>query len=118
MIRIILILSLSFIISNSFAQVDSALVIAKEVKERLNKGANFCEMVRLYSEDTQTKANCGELGLFGKGQLVRPYEDAMVKLKIGQISDIVKTGYGYHIIQLVSVEKKEYDTRHILIKYR
>lgn len=116
--KIILIAIFSFTLNTLFAQVDSAMVIAKEVKARLNEGANFCEMVRLYSEDNQTKLNCGEIGVFGKGELSSTYEDAMVKLKIGQISDIVKTGYGYHIIQLTSVEKKEYGTRHILIRFR
>ncbi|HVD99758.1 MAG TPA: peptidylprolyl isomerase [Cytophagaceae bacterium] len=101
-----------------YAQVDSALAIAKEVKARLDAGADFCEMVRLYSEDTQTKTTCGELGFFGKGELMRGYEDAMIKLKLGQISDVVKTGYGYHIIQLVAIEKKQWATRHILIRYR
>ena len=116
--KIILIIAFSLTLNTLFAQVDSALVIAKEVKARLDKGANFCEMVRLYSEDTQTKTNCGEIGFFGKGELSSTYEDAMVKLKVGQISDIIKTGYGYHIIQLTARDKKEYGTRHILIKHR
>lgn len=101
-----------------FAQVDSSLIIIQEVKAKLDAGANFCEMARLYSEDNDTKLVCGEIGFFGKGELMRGYEDAMVKLKIGQISDIVKTGYGYHLIQLVAIEKKRYETRHILIQYR
>jgi peptidyl-prolyl cis-trans isomerase SurA len=100
------------------AQVDSSLVIIKQIQTRLNQGADFCEMARIYSEDTQSKLNCGDIGYFGRGELMRGYEDAMVKLKIGQVSDIVQTGYGYHIIQLVGVEKKKYATRHILIKYR
>jgi parvulin-like peptidyl-prolyl isomerase len=116
--RILLLILFSLTLNNLSAQVDSSLIIAKEIKKRLDGGANFCEMVRIYSEDTQTKSTCGEIGVFGKGELMRGYEDAMVKLKIGEISDIVQTGYGYHIIQLVSVEKKRYGTRHILIKYR
>lgn len=100
------------------AQVDSSLVIIKQVQQRLKEGADFCEMARLYSEDTQSRLNCGEIGYFGRGELMRGYEDAMVKMKIGQISDIVQTGYGYHILQLVGVDKKKYATRHILIRYR
>ncbi len=119
MLRIYLIMLFSLSLNTLFAQVDSALVIAKEVKAKLTAGAEFCEMARLYSEDTQTKHNCGELGRpFGKGELMRGYEEAMVALKMGEISEVVKTGYGYHIIQLVGVEKKMYETRHILIKYR
>ena len=105
-------------LNDLFAQGDTSFAIAKVVESRLASGADFCEMVRLYSEDTQTKQNCGEIGFFGKGELMRGYEDAMVKLKIGEHSGIVKTGYGYHIIQLVAIEKKKYATRHILIKYR
>lgn len=100
------------------AQVDSSLILIKQVKLRLNEGADFCEIARIYSEDTQSKLNCGDIGYFGLGELMRGYEDAMVKLKVGQISDIVQTGYGYHIIQLVGVEKKKYATRHVLIRYR
>ncbi len=117
--RILLTFFFSLLLNSLFAQVDSSLALAKEIKAKLNAGADFCELARLYSEDTQTKANCGELGRpFGKGELMRGYEDAMVALKIGQISEVVQTGYGYHIIQLVGVVKKQYETRHILIKYR
>ncbi len=104
--------------ASATAQIDSALVKIQEVKARLNDGADFCEMARLYSEDTQTLLVCGEIGFFEKGQLMRGYEEAMVTLRIGEISEIVKTGYGYHIIQLVSREKKKYGTRHILVRYR
>ncbi len=118
MFKIILSVILFFTLNNLFAQTDSALVLIKEVKAKLDQGADFCEMARLYSEEARTKLICGNIGIFEKGQLVRGYEDAMVKMKIGEISDIVKTGFGYHIIQLVSVEKKKYGTRHILIKFR
>lgn len=115
-----IILFFVFIVSANvvFAQTDSSYSVAKSIELRLASGADFCEMARLYSEDTQTKQNCGEIGFFGKGELMRGYEDAMVKLKIGERSDIVKTGYGYHIIQLVAKENKKYATRHILIRYR
>jgi hypothetical protein len=116
--KIILLIVSLFTFGSLSAQTDSALVLIKEVKAQLNKGANFCEMARIYSEDSQTKSNCGEIGVFGRGELMRGYEDAMVKMKIGEISEIVKTGYGYHIIQLVSIEKKKYGTRHILIRFR
>ncbi len=116
--KILITVVFSLTLTVLFAQVDSSLVIINNVKAQLDQGADFCEMVRLYSEDTQTKLHCGEIGFFEKGQLMRGYEDVMVKLKIGQVSDITKTGYGYHIIQLVGLEKKRYATRHILIKYR
>ncbi|HSZ25065.1 MAG TPA: peptidylprolyl isomerase [Cytophagaceae bacterium] len=108
-----------FAVQNSFAQSlqDSSLIKIKVIKERLTAGEDFCELAKMYSEDKGSKLNCGDIGFFEKGELVRGYEDAMVALKVGELSGVVKTGYGYHIIQLLGISDKKYHTRHILLKF-
>ncbi len=75
------------------------LVLLKAHQDTASK--NFIELVQKYSEDP-TAANGGDLGVFGKGLMDKNFETAAYNLEPGQISDIVKTPYGYHIIKLTS----------------
>ncbi|HYE11442.1 MAG TPA: peptidylprolyl isomerase [Patescibacteria group bacterium] len=79
---------------------------AKKMLERVKKGENFNELALEYSVDPTAKDNKGDLGYFRKGQMVEPFETAAFALKAGEISELVKTDYGYHIIKL---EDKKYD---------
>lgn len=79
---------------------------AKKILERVKKGENFNELALQNSVDPTAKDNKGDLGYFRKGQMVEPFETAAFALKPGEISDLVKTDYGYHIIK---VEDKKYD---------
>lgn len=88
------------------------------IKERLLKGEDFCTLAKEYSEDYATAVNCGELGFFKKGELVPPFEAAAFQLKPGELSGVVETEYGFHLIQLIERRGNEYSTRHILIKPR
>ena len=72
----------------------------KEIKEKLNNGEDFAALAKEYSTDTANAANGGELGTFSKGQMVKEFEDSVFALKEGEISDPVKTQFGYHIIKL------------------
>ncbi|HDL18648.1 MAG TPA: hypothetical protein ENH29_06310 [Bacteroidetes bacterium] len=74
---------------------------AKKVLQELLNGADFNELAVKYSIDPGAKKNRGDLGLFEKGDLVKEFEDAVLKLKPGQISGVVKTPLGYHIIKRV-----------------
>jgi PPIC-type PPIASE domain len=67
--------------------------LAKEVN-----AANFAAMAKKYSEDAGTKDSGGELGVFAKGKMVPEFENGVLALKPGQISGVVETQYGYHII--------------------
>lgn len=82
---------------------------ARQIKEKISKGEDFAELARRYSIDPSAKANGGEIGFHPKGTLLPEYESAAFKLKkVGQISDIVKTKFGYHIIKLEGIRPPSY----------
>jgi foldase protein PrsA len=71
---------------------------------------DFAEVARLYSQDEGTKGRGGELGWFTKGQLVPEFEKTVFSLKPGEISEPVKTQFGYHIIQLEEIQQARQQT--------
>ncbi|WP_241559910.1 peptidylprolyl isomerase [Solirhodobacter olei] len=74
---------------------------AKDIKAQLDKGADFATLAKKDSKDGSAQ-NGGDLGWFGAGMMVKPFEDAVMKLKPGQISDPVQTQFGWHIIKLIA----------------
>lgn len=75
----------------------------------LRAGADFAELAKQFSQDPGSGRNGGDLGWFGHGQMVKPFEDAAFALEPGQISQLVKTQFGYHIIQ--TQERKKSGTK-------
>ncbi len=73
---------------------------AKEVLQKVKDGENFNDLALQYSEDPSAKENKGDLGYFRKGDMVPEFESAAFALQTGQISNLVKTDYGYHIIKM------------------
>jgi len=73
---------------------------AKQILEKLKKGGNFAELAKKYSIDPGSAKNGGDLGYFSSGQMVPEFEQAAAKLKPGEISEPVKTKFGYHIIKV------------------
>ena len=71
---------------------------ASAILERLNKGEKFSNIAKEISQ-CPSKKNGGDLGTFGRGKMVREFETAAFALSKGQISKIVKTKFGYHIIK-------------------
>jgi peptidyl-prolyl cis-trans isomerase D len=80
---------------------EKALAVLKKAKA----GENFAHLAKTYSEDPGTKEDGGDLGYFSSGQMVKPFEDAAFKLKKGEISDLVRTPFGYHIIEVEDVRE-------------
>jgi parvulin-like peptidyl-prolyl isomerase len=78
---------------------------AKSVEELLSQGVDFAEVARKYSKDTGSGQNGGELGWAPPSNYVTEFADAVSTLPIGQISEPVKSQFGYHIIQVVAREE-------------
>lgn len=73
----------------------------KKIREKAVKGEDFAALARSYSEDPSTSTNGGNLGYFTALQMVYPFESAAYKTPKGQVSDIVRTDFGYHIIKIL-----------------
>jgi foldase protein PrsA len=76
------------------------LKTALNVEAQLKAGGNFDALAKKYSTDPSTKDKGGELGFFGKGQMVKPFEDAAMNGKVGSTTAPVKSPFGYHIINI------------------
>lgn len=83
---------------------DAALKKAKAVLESARKGEDFAALARKNSDDPGSAVLGGDLGFFGKGAMVPEFEAAVYKLKKGEISDLVHTDFGYHIIKLDDIK--------------
>jgi len=71
---------------------------AKELKAQLDGGADFAELARANSTDTGSGANGGDLGWFGLGAMVKPFEEAVVTAEAGKVTQPVKSDFGWHLI--------------------
>ncbi len=87
-----------------------------ELRERIINGEKFSTLARVYSEDPGSSSKGGELGMLSKSYFWPAFSDAAMALKIGQVSQIVETPDGFHIIQMVDREGDMFNARHILIK--
>jgi peptidyl-prolyl cis-trans isomerase C len=87
---------------------DQALAAIQALKVRLDSGENFAVLAMEHS-DCPSKAKGGDLGFFGREQMVVPFSEAAFALEPGQVSDVVKTRFGYHLIRVT--EKRMAETR-------
>jgi len=78
----------------------------EEILARAKAGEDFAALAKEFSEDPGSKENGGLYEDFGRGAMVKPFEDASFSIPVGQISGIVETDYGYHIIQVVNRKKE------------
>jgi len=86
------------------------------LRRRIIEGESFRALAVLYSEDEQSAANGGERGFQGRGNLDKAYVDEAFSLKKNQVSKVIESEYGFHIIELIERRGDMVNTRHILIK--
>ncbi|RME42954.1 MAG: peptidyl-prolyl cis-trans isomerase, partial [Deltaproteobacteria bacterium] len=89
----------------SAAEDEAARKKAEALLAKIRQGADFASVARENSDDLSNRDKGGDLGFFGRGRMVPPFEDAAFALLPGEVSDVVKTRFGYHIIKLE--EKRE-----------
>jgi parvulin-like peptidyl-prolyl isomerase len=88
---------------------EEALQKAKDLRTRIVGGEDFAEVAKKESDDTGSGTNGGDLNFFGHGQMVAGFEQAAFSLPVGQISEPVKTQFGYHLILVEKHETKTFD---------
>jgi peptidyl-prolyl cis-trans isomerase SurA len=90
---------------NDSGKVDTAGALARiqDIHNQLLKGADFAELAKKYSEDPGSKQNGGDLGFFERRVMIKEFDEAAFNLKKGQISDIIKTNYGFHILKVTDL---------------
>ena len=78
---------------------EEAKKLATEIMVKAKKGADFDGLAKQYSDEPGSKTRMGKLGKFSKGAMVKPFSDAAFALKPGEISNVVETDFGFHVIK-------------------
>ena len=99
----------------SEAERDRVRTELAALRERVIKGEKFSMLATLYSQDPGSATKGGELGFFSRGDMVSEFESAAFALKPGEVSPIIETQFGFHIIQLIERRGNSINARHILI---
>lgn len=94
---------------------DKAYARITAVRDELLGGASFENLARIYSDDPVSSAQGGDLGFVRRGEFVQEFEETAFSLQEGELSEIVKTVFGYHIIQLIEKVGEKIHARHILV---
>lgn len=94
---------------------ESAFNKADSILTLINNGGDFSELAQKYSEDTNSALKGGELGFMRRGSLVPEFEEVSYLLSPDEVSDIVKTEFGYHIIKMIERRGELINVKHILI---
>ena len=82
---------------------------AESIREEASKGKDFSQLAKQHSEDPGTKDRGGELGFISKGQVVPEFEEAAFGLKAGEISPVIQTAYGLHILKVDEIQEQQTD---------
>lgn len=91
---------------------------AEDLLAQIKAGADFAKLAKENSQDPGSAANGGDLGFFGKGKMVPEFEKVAFEIKVGEVSGVVKTVYGFHIIKVTDKKDDQVKASHILIKVR
>ncbi len=92
-----------------------ALQKCQMIRQKIIEGADFGEMARRFSEDPGTASRGGEVGYMMPGSLVEEYWNAAYDLEKGQLSEPVRSKFGFHLIEVLGKKGGAINTRHILI---
>ena len=95
----------------------SAFQKIMEIKQKFNEGADFSQLAKTYSEDPSAEQNGGELGYFSAFRMVYPFESAAYNTPVGQVSEPVRTQFGYHLVKVEDRRpaKGEVEVAHIML---
>lgn len=88
----------------------------RQLKSRIEEGSGFSTMAVLYSQEPNAARTGGEIGYLGRAQLDPAYANVAFNLKGDKVSNVVKSSFGYHIIQLIDKKGEKVNTRHILMR--
>jgi len=88
---------------------EEALAKAKDLRAKIVAGGDFAALAKAESDDVGSGANGGSLGEFTRGRMVPPFDEAAFTLKVNDVSEPVKTQFGYHIIQVTKHDTKKMD---------
>lgn len=89
---------------------------AEALRLRVKAGEDFATLARLYSQDPGSAREGGELGFMDRGSLVKEFAATAFKLKPGELSAVIETEFGFHVLQLIERRGEQANVRHILIK--
>ncbi len=92
-----------------------AYQLAESLLVVLRRGTDFASVAKRFSADTASREQGGELGWFRRGVMFKDFEDMAFRMRPGEISDVVETPFGYHIIKVERVQPAEILARHVLI---
>jgi peptidyl-prolyl cis-trans isomerase SurA len=90
---------------------------AQKILDSIKTGGDFADFARRYSDDAGTKTSGGDLGFVRRGEFFAEFEEAVFSLKEKQLSDVVETPLGFHLIQLLERRGEQVHPRHILFKF-
>lgn len=97
-------------------QKDKLVQQLNDLKARAEKGEDFAMLAQIYSEDLGSAKLGGDLGFAGRGKMLPEFEGAALALKPGEMSNVIESQYGYHLIKLIETRGAEYHARHILLR--
>ncbi|HYO81389.1 MAG TPA: peptidylprolyl isomerase [Bryobacteraceae bacterium] len=88
---------------------EQALAKAQELRKRIQGGEEFAKVAKAESDDVGSGANGGDLGTFGRGQMVPEFDKAVFSQPVGQLGEPLKTQFGYHLIEVTKRDTKTFD---------
>lgn len=91
------------------AQRDSVRALAQSLQQRVARGEDFAALAREHSQDPGSAARGGDLGFFGRGRMVAPFEEAAFRLQPGEVAPVVESPFGLHVIRVEERRQADFD---------